>query len=143
MLLSIEPASDVPLYLQLRNQLVDALVHGDLKVGDSLPSVRQLAVDLGINLHTVNKAYKVLEDEGYLKIYGRRGAVITDQPSYDANYLAQLESSLTRLFIEAQSHGISTELFEQTVDDAILQQHPQSKHLPKTPMPTSQKGALL
>jgi DNA-binding transcriptional regulator YhcF (GntR family) len=72
--LSIEPGSDVPLYLQLRNQIVDALVRGELVEGDRLPSVRQLAVDLGINLHTVNKAYKALEREGYLRIQGRRGA---------------------------------------------------------------------
>ncbi|MDR2108390.1 MAG: GntR family transcriptional regulator [Coriobacteriales bacterium] len=74
MFLSIEPGSDVPLYLQLRNQIVDALVRGELVEGDRLPSVRQLAVDLGINLHTVNKAYKALEREGYLRIQGRRGA---------------------------------------------------------------------
>jgi GntR family transcriptional regulator len=129
MLLSIEPASDVPLYLQLRNQIVNALVQGQLQEGDSLPSVRQLAVDLGINLHTVNKAYKVLEDEGYLKIYGRRGAVITARPGYNKDYLQQLEASLGRLFIEASSHGINTELFEQSVGRAISNQ-------------TIQKGAL-
>jgi DNA-binding transcriptional regulator YhcF (GntR family) len=119
MILSIEPSSDLAIYLQLRNQIVDALVNGELAEGDSLPSVRQLAVDLGINLHTVNKAYKVLEDEGYLKIFGRRGAVITAQPAYSQSYLEQLEASLARLFIEARSHGIDAALFEKTVNAAI------------------------
>jgi GntR family transcriptional regulator len=119
MILAIEPSSDTPIYLQLRNQIVDALVQGELTEGDSLPSVRQLAVDLGINLHTVNKAYKVLEDEGYLKIFGRRGAVITAQPAYNQSYLEQLEASLARLFIEARSHGIDEALFEKTVNSAI------------------------
>jgi DNA-binding transcriptional regulator YhcF (GntR family) len=119
MLLAIEPTGDVPIYLQLRNQIVDALVRGELAEGDPLPSVRQLAVDLGINLHTVNKAYKVLEDEGYLKIYGRKGAVITAQPTYDRGYLEQLEASLSRLYIEARSHGVDSPLFKQTVQAAL------------------------
>jgi GntR family transcriptional regulator len=122
MLLTIEPTGDVPIYLQLRNQIVDALVRGELAEGDSLPSVRQLAVDLGINLHTVNKAYKVLEDEGYLKIYGRKGAVITAQPTYNNDYLEQLEAVIDRLFIEARSHGVDAALFEQTVHNAVSAQ---------------------
>jgi GntR family transcriptional regulator len=133
-LLSIEPASDTPLYLQLRNQIVDALVRGDLAEGDALPSVRQLAVDLGINLHTVNKTYKVLEDEGYLKIFGRKGAIITAQPSYSDGYLEQLEAALSRLFIEARSHGIQPALFEQTLQAAI------EKTVP-APTPNTPKGA--
>jgi DNA-binding transcriptional regulator YhcF (GntR family) len=119
MLLSVEPASDVPIYLQLRNQIVEALVRGELREDDALPSVRQLAVDLGINLHTVNKAYKVLEDEGYLHIYGRRGARITAQPGYNDEYLNELEAQLARLHIEAQSHGVDDALFRQTVDRAM------------------------
>ncbi|MDR3052643.1 MAG: GntR family transcriptional regulator [Coriobacteriales bacterium] len=119
MLLSIEPDSGVPLYLQLRNQIVAALVWGELNEGDGLPSVRQLGVDLGINLHTVNKAYKVLEEEGYLKIVGRRGAIITARPSYDNAYLEQLEASLARLFIEARSHGVDAALFEHIVQKAL------------------------
>ncbi|MDR3070646.1 MAG: GntR family transcriptional regulator [Propionibacteriaceae bacterium] len=149
MLLSIEPASDVPLYLQLRNQLVGALVHGELKEGDSLPSVRQLAVDLGINLHTVNKAYKVLQDEGFLKIYGRKGAVITAPPTLSESYLAELEAKLSRLYVEARSHGVDAALFARTVQAAqraIDEQDPipnsNSKVDPPdaTQLPTVSKG---
>ncbi|MDR1834168.1 MAG: GntR family transcriptional regulator [Propionibacteriaceae bacterium] len=119
MLLSIAPGSDVPIYLQLRHQIVDALVRGELREGDQLPSVRQLAVDLGINLHTVNKAYKVLEDEGYLSLQGRRGARVTAGPSYDDDYLGQLSETLGRLFTDAQSHGIDADLFRGIVDDTL------------------------
>jgi DNA-binding transcriptional regulator YhcF (GntR family) len=119
MLLSIAPDSDVPIYLQLRHQIVDALVRGDLSEGDQLPSVRQLAIDLGINLHTVNKAYKVLEDEGYLRLQGRRGARITSRPHYDDDYLEQLSDALARLFTDAQSHGMDATLFRGIVDRTL------------------------
>lgn len=119
MLLSIEPESDIPLYLQLRNQIVDARVRGELQEGDSLPSVRQLARDLGINLHTVNKAYQVLEEEGYLKIFGRRGAKISALPHFDEQYLEQLETTLSHLFIEARSRGVDTSLLQQSITQAL------------------------
>jgi DNA-binding transcriptional regulator YhcF (GntR family) len=118
-LLSVEPGSDIPLYLQIRNQIVDALVCGELVEGDRLPSVRQLAVDLGINLHTVNKAYQTLEREGYLRIQGRRGARIAAPLTYTASYLEQLREALARLSIEARSQGIGPELFRATVESAL------------------------
>lgn len=55
---------DEPLYMQIRSQIIAGIARGDLAAGDALPSVRRLASDLGINLHTVNKAYAVLRDEG-------------------------------------------------------------------------------
>ena len=63
-------------YIQLRNQLVIGIATSQLSAGDSLPSVRQLADRVGINMHTVNKAYTVLRQEGYVKLDRRKGAVI-------------------------------------------------------------------
>ena len=56
MILSIDQRSEAPLYLQIRDQVIEAIARGELAPGDALPSVRSLASDLGINLHTVNKA---------------------------------------------------------------------------------------
>lgn len=67
---------DEPLYMQIRSQIIADIARGDLAAGDALPSVRRLASDLGINLHTVNKAYAVLRDEGYIVVRGRAGAFI-------------------------------------------------------------------
>lgn len=78
MIIRINQTSDVPLYMQIRDQLVEAIARGELVAGDGLPSVRRLAGDLGINLHTVNKAYAVLRDEGYLVMRGRSGAFVAD-----------------------------------------------------------------
>ena len=68
MLITIDAAAPEPLYLQIRNQIVAGIATGQLEPGQSLPSVRSLASDLGINLHTVNKAYAVLRDEGYVTL---------------------------------------------------------------------------
>ena len=71
MLIAVDAAAAEPLYLQIRNQIVAGIATGQLESGQSLPSVRSLASDLGINLHTVNKAYAVLRDEGYVRMRGR------------------------------------------------------------------------
>ena len=76
MILRIDQGSQEPLYLQIRNQLVGAIARGELVPGDALPSVRQLAEEIGINMHTVNKAYSILKQEGYIRLDRRCGAVI-------------------------------------------------------------------
>ena len=71
MILKIDFESEEALYVQLCNQIIRGIA-----TGDSLPSVRQLADEIGINMHTVNKAYSVLKQEGFLRLDRRRGAVI-------------------------------------------------------------------
>lgn len=88
---NIDQKSEEPLYLQLRGQIIAAIATGDLEPGAALPSVRALASDLGINLHTVNKAYAVLRDEGYVLMRGRSGAYIADPCEDDRADRAQIE----------------------------------------------------
>ncbi|MBQ7839814.1 MAG: GntR family transcriptional regulator [Lachnospiraceae bacterium] len=76
MLIEIDFSSDEALYIQLRNRIILGIATSELKEGDALPSVRQLAESIGINMHTVNKAYTVLKQEGFVKVDRRRGAVI-------------------------------------------------------------------
>lgn len=76
MVIEVDFNSDEALYLQLRNQIILGIATAQFREGDSLPSVRQLAELVGINMHTVNKAYTVLKQEGYVKVDRRRGAVI-------------------------------------------------------------------
>ena len=77
MLISIDFNSDEALYMQLRNQIIVGIATEMLKEGETLPSVRQLADNIGINMHTVNKAYSVLRQEGVVKLDRRKGAVIS------------------------------------------------------------------
>lgn len=76
MIIEIDFNSEEALYLQLRNQIILGIATSQFREGDSLPSVRQLADAIGINMHTVNKAYTVLKQEGFVKVDRRRGAVI-------------------------------------------------------------------
>ena len=76
MILKIDFNSEEALYVQLCNQIIMGIATEMLHEGDSLPSVRQLADEIGINMHTVNKAYAVLRQEGFLRLDRRRGAVV-------------------------------------------------------------------
>ena len=91
MIVRIDQKSEEPLYLQIRSQIIAAIARGELVPGTALPSVRSLASDLGINLHTVNKAYAVLRDEGYVLMRGRSGAYIADPCEEDRSDRAQIE----------------------------------------------------
>ena len=76
MLIEIDFNSEEAIYIQLRNQVILGIATANIHEGDSLPSVRQLAETIGVNMHTVNKAYNVLKQEGFITLDKRRGAVI-------------------------------------------------------------------
>ncbi|CAM3157053.1 GntR family transcriptional regulator [Filibacter tadaridae] len=110
MFIKIEPGLDLPIYSQLVNQLVDAVARKKLTGGDTLPSVRSLAADLGMNMHTVNKAYHELEKKGIIRIVPKSGAIIND--------LTQLEIS------EIQLERISLEIRPLLTEAIVLGMEP-------------------
>jgi len=75
-LISLDLSGDVPIYQQLRDRIVEGIAAGTLADGESLPSTRQLAADFGINFHTVNKAYDLLRQQGFVRVNRKTGAVI-------------------------------------------------------------------
>ena len=79
MILQFDFSGDVPIYMQLRNQIVIGIGSGKLKQGDKLPTVRALAEESGINVMTVSKAYNLLKQEGYIITDRRKGAVVAVQ----------------------------------------------------------------
>lgn len=76
MYMKIDFNSDEALYIQLINQIIYGIATSQFQEGDNLPSVRELAEYIGINMHTVNKAYSILRQEGYIKLDRRKGAVV-------------------------------------------------------------------
>ena len=76
MFIEIDFNSDQAIYMQLRDQIIMGIATSRFQEGDMLPSVRQLADTIGINMHTVNKAYTVLKQEGYVKVDRRRGVMV-------------------------------------------------------------------
>lgn len=116
MILRIDQTSAEPLYLQIRGQIVAAIARDELRPGDKLPTVRTLASDLGINLHTVNKAYTLLRDEGLLVMRGRNGAHVADfattaTEATCAQGSARLAESLHQLALEHRARGGTMDSF--------------------------------
>ena len=107
MLLKIKPESETPIYVQLRDQIVHGVASGELNPGDPLPSVREFARDLGVNYHTVNKAYSLLRDEGYVKVYGRKGVVVAKPAAADAEFIRDIEAKMKKIISEAKAKGMA------------------------------------
>lgn len=106
MIIELDMNSSTPIYVQLRNQIVMGIGHGELKLGESLPTVRQLAQDIGVNTMTVNKAYQILKTEGYIKIDRRHGAIVSDNIDMDIVFREKLENELELLLAEAAINGM-------------------------------------
>ena len=114
--IEIDFNSEEAIYMQLRNQIIWAIATDGLHEGEVLPSVRQLADRIGINMHTVNKAYTVLKQEGILTIDRRRGAVVR----IDADKLyakEELRSDLKYVLAKAFCKNISKEEVHEMVDE--------------------------
>ncbi|MBC8591331.1 GntR family transcriptional regulator [Wansuia hejianensis] len=112
MLIKIEFESDIPIYEQLKRQIIMGIAKGEFKPGEELPSVRQLSGDIGINLHTVNKTYNILKEEGYLTINRRKGAMVKDElPDAKEEYIHILKDELSYLIADAKNRGINMEDF--------------------------------
>lgn len=106
MIIELYMNSSTPIYVQLRNQIVMEIGRGELKLGESLPTVRQLAQDIGVNTMTVNKAYQILKTEGYIKIDRRHGAIVSDNIDMDIVFREKLENELELLLAEAAINGM-------------------------------------
>lgn len=105
MVIRVDFNSDEAIYMQLCKQIILGIASAEIKEGDNLPSVRELADDIGINMHTVNKAYSILRQEGYLKVDRRHGAIIAIEVD---DYKAQRElmEELKLSIAKAISKGI-------------------------------------
>ena len=114
MFIEVDFDSDEAIYVQLCNQIIMGIATSVIHEGDSLPSVRQLADTIGVNMHTVNKAYSVLKREGYISLDKRRGAVI----SLDADKIEQLEEMRRELKI-VLARGCCKNISRQEVHDLV------------------------
>ena len=109
MLLSIEPDGPVPIYQQIRDRIVEAIAGGAQPAGSGLPSTRQLAVDLGINFHTVHKSYDMLRQEGLLRVGRKSGAVVQRDPASgppDPGWVPDWTGRVRTLLAEAAAQGM-------------------------------------
>lgn len=120
MYLEIDFNSDEAIYQQLCEQIIMGIATSRLTDGEVLPSVRQLADDIGINMHTVNKAYTILKQEGFVKIDRRRGAIVSvdaDKQRAIASVKKDMQSVLAEAICRDLSRSDIHELVDQILDD--------------------------
>ena len=120
MVIEIDFNSDEAIYVQLMNQIILGIATSRLQEGDPLPSVRQLADTIGINMHTVNKAYSLLRQEGFVTIDRRRGAIIAvDENKIKAmeemkeNLIVALAKGCCRNVSREEEHGLIDEIYDE------------------------------
>ena len=116
MLIEVDFNSDEAIYVQLQNQIIMGIATEMIKEGDTRPSVRRLADNIGINMHTVNKAYSILKQEGFIQLDRRRGAVIAIDVD-KARALLKLEEQLRILLAKGCCKNITREEVHTLVDE--------------------------
>ena len=116
LLIEVDFNSDEALYVQLQNQIIVGIAMNTIQEGDTLPSVRRLAETIGINMHTVNKAYSILKQEGFIQLDKRRGAVIALDAD-EARALLEMEAQLKILLAKGCCKNISREEVHALVDE--------------------------
>lgn len=127
MILKIDMAGNIPIYVQLRNEIIKGIGRGELEAGENLPTVRQLASELGVNTMTVSKAYQLLKAEGFIETDRRKGAVVSCIPEEtegnDATdrYMDRLGDELELLSAEAKLRGLKREDFLKLCENAFAE----------------------
>ncbi|ATD55675.1 GntR family transcriptional regulator [Clostridium chauvoei] len=118
MILRIDFDSEMPIYLQIKNQIIQGIAKKEIEDGEELPSVRGLAEDIGVNMHTVNKAYAMLKDDGYIKIDRRKGAVVSLSLENTTNrFKDSLNLEMEYYMAECFNRGISKEEIKKDIDE--------------------------
>lgn len=111
MIMKLDFASSIPIYQQVRDQLVQAIANGEFSVGDRLPTIRALAQETGINIMTVNKAYQLLKQEGYIITDRRNGAVVSCRQQRQKKVPKKVKEELELLIAEAKINGVEEKEF--------------------------------
>ena len=122
MILRIDFDSEVPIYIQIKNQVIEGIARGEIENEEEMPSVRALAEDIGVNMHTVNKAYTLLKDEGYIKIDRRKGAVVALNLNQSMDkFKENLNENLYYYMAECFNRGLSKDEIKAYIDKVFLE----------------------
>ena len=117
MIIKINEYSDVPIYMQIRNQIVMGISSGELSAGEQLPTVRALSMEIGINTMTVSKAYQILKSEGYILTDRKNGARVRMEINQSKSLSNENADELRRIISEAKISGIAKEDFDKLIDE--------------------------
>ena len=117
MIIRIDEYSDVPIYMQIRNQIVMGISRGDLKPGEQLPTVRALALEIGINTMTVSKTYQLLKQEGYIMTDRKNGARVRENIAQSGVMSEENKTELRRIVSEARISGVPKSELQKLIDE--------------------------
>lgn len=117
MIIMLQDGSEVPVFKQIRNQIVMGISDGRLQAGEKLPTVRALAEEIGINSMTVNKAYQLLKQEGYIITDRRNGVRVRESFHMTPELPPESKEQLKQLVSEARVRGVSKEEFVALVEE--------------------------
>jgi len=121
LILKIDFDSEIPIYMQIKNQVIEGIARGEVEIGEELPSVRSLAEDIGVNMHTVNKSYNMLKEEGYIKIDRRRGAIVSLNLDLSAEkFKKEFNENLYFYMAQCFNRDISSEEVKKKIDKIYM-----------------------
>ncbi|EOH93375.1 hypothetical protein UAW_02623 [Enterococcus haemoperoxidus ATCC BAA-382] len=115
MLLEIDTQSQMPIYQQICNQLILGIATNKLRPGEILPSVRQMADEIGVNMMTVSKAYTLLKNDGYILTDRRNGTKVAEKQTIDPPFQERFSKALELLLAEASIHKLSESMVQEKV----------------------------
>jgi len=116
--INIDPQLDVAVYAQIAGQVRSRIATGEIPPGTFLPPVRVIAVDLGVNMNTVARAYRMLEEEGFLRIHQRAGAevVAPSQRATGSDRTEPLREELAATLARLRQAGVGVAALRRWVD---------------------------
>ena len=117
MIIRIDEYSDVPIYMQIRNQIVMGISSGELAPGEQLPTVRALALEIGINTMTVSKTYQLLKQEGYIMTDRKNGARVRENIAQSGIMSGENKNELRRIVSEARLSGVPKNELKKLIDE--------------------------
>lgn len=117
-MIELDYKSGVPIYDQIVNGIIRLKMLGALKKGDSLPSVRNMAVTLSINPNTVQRAYQILEEKGIINSAPGKGSFIADDEDTGKAILELAKSDFIKAIKAAKQKGLTTEALQKIIEEA-------------------------
>jgi GntR family transcriptional regulator len=118
-IIRINAESDIPIYQQITNQIIEGIAKGAIQPGYSLPSVRTFAADLGVNMHTVNKSYHQLEQKEIIRIVPKSGAIISSSHHFNEVTFNRLKDEYKPLIAESLVLGMSQQQIQELISSII------------------------
>ncbi len=117
MIIKLNINSETPVYLQLRNEIIKRIALGEVNPGEKLPTVRDMAKQVGLNPMTVNKTYQILKEEGIVKTEGRNGVTVREDIVANELFLSKINNEVELMVTESLVRGFNIEKIIELIEN--------------------------